>query len=203
MKIYVYEGKNIDDLKKKALEELNKAEEELFIKVISNEEAGLFKSKKQKVEILIKDEVINYLKDLLKDITDKMGIEINIECKKRENYIKINVFSNNNAILIGKNGKTITSLQKILRHSILNNAGFYINLVLDVEDYKEKQQHYLIRDAIKIAKEVEASGVESNLDNMNSYERRLVHEALSTMNVITVSEGEEPNRYIVVRPNNK
>lgn len=203
MRVYVYEGKDIEEVKKKALTELNKGEEEVFIKSRAKEEGVLFKGKKQQLEILVKDEIIDYLKKLLFDITDKMGIKINIEGKKRENCLKINILSDYNSILIGKNGRNLYALQKILKHSIFNNTGFYVNIILDIEDYKEKQLRFLKNEVKKKAKEVEKSGKEIKLRSINSYERRLVHETLSSMNVITESEGEEPNRYVVIKPKKK
>ncbi len=200
MKVYSYEGKNKEDAIAKMLYDLNiEDESELFLKTSSTEE-GLFKSKKEKIEVLVKDEVIEYLKKTLTDVVNQMGLEVNFECQKRENYIKINLFSNNNAILIGKNGKTMASLQNILRHAILNNTGFYINIILDVEDYKEKYNRRLVNEALRKAKEVENKKISISLLPMNSYERRLIHEAVANMKVETISEGEEPNRYIVINP---
>lgn len=200
MKVYSYEGKNKEDIKAKMIYDLKiEDESELFIKTSFKEE-GLFRNKKEKIEVLIKDEVIEHLKKILSKIINQMGLEVKFECQKRENYIKINIFSNNNAILIGKNGKTIASLQNILRHAILNNTGFYINVILDVEDYKEKYNRRIINDALRKAKEVEHKKRAIPLPAMNSYERRLIHEALIKMEVETISEGEEPNRYIVIRP---
>jgi spoIIIJ-associated protein len=136
MKTYVYEGKNVEEIKKKALTELNVKEEDVIIKTFE-EEGGLFKSKKSKIEVVVKDEIVEFLKELVVDITSKMGIKVNLECNKRDNYIKINLFSDNNAILIGKGGKTIEALQLILKNAvsiktikiimfiIINNKQFY------------------------------------------------------------------------------
>lgn len=200
MKVYVYEGKSIEDLTTKALSELNVKEEDVIMKT-SEEEGGLFKGKKNKLEILLKDEVIEYLKEQIISITEKMGIKVNLESKKRDNFIKINLFSDKNAILIGKGGKTIEALQLLLKHSISNKTGIYTNIVLDVEDYKEKQQKHIEILAKNTAREVISTGVEAKLDNMNSFERRLVHEALAEFkDVQTVSEGEEPNRHVIIKP---
>jgi spoIIIJ-associated protein len=200
MRVYEYEGKTIEEIKEKAIKDLGKTEEDIIIKITETEESGLFKSKKEKASVLLKDEVVDYIKTFLTGICEKMGIEVNIECKKRDKLIKLNLFSNNNAVLIGKGGRTIEALQKITKHSILNNTGFYINLVIDVEDYKEKQQRNIEREAKTIAREVAVSGVEAKMDCMNSFERRLVHEIISSIEgVTTISEGEEPNRYIIIK----
>ena len=128
-----------------------------------------------------------------------MGITINMEVKKREKYIQVNLFSDNSSILIGKNGRTMYSLQVLLKNSIYNKTGFRINVILDVEDYKEKSMKHLEYDVKKIAYEVKKSGVSAKLDPMNSYERRIVHNAVNKIKgVSTKSEGEEPNRYVVI-----
>ena len=203
MKVYVYEGKNVDEVKEKALLELKREEEDVFFKT-SEEEVGLFKSKKVKVEILVKEEVLTYLKELLLEIVSKMGIEANVEAKIRENHLKFSLFSDNNAILIGKGGRTIESLQTILKYTVSNKTHFGVSVTVDVEDYKEKQLKRIEMLARNTAKEVLATGVEAKMDSMNSYERRLVHEEVSKIEgVHTVSEGVEPNRYVVIKVDEK
>ena len=129
-----------------------------------------------------------------------MGINVNIEVKKRETHIQANIFSENSSILIGKNGKNLDALQLLLKNSILNKTGFRINVILDVEDYKEKNNRHLEYNVKKIAREVRKTGVDAKLDPMNSYERRIVHNAVSTIKGVTSkSEGEEPNRCVVIK----
>ncbi|HHT37990.1 MAG TPA: KH domain-containing protein [Mollicutes bacterium] len=201
MNIYSYEGRNIDDVKEKALSELGKNEEDLFINVIEDE-AGLFKTKRVRLEIISKEELLEYLKGTLIDIVNKMGIEARVEAKKRKDNFKFTLFSNNNSILIGKGGRTIESLQIIIRHIVSNKIKLPINITLDVEDYREKQIKKLEFLARKTAKEVLATGIDVKLDSMNSYERRIVHEEVAKIEgVHTISEGEEPNRYVVIKVN--
>ena len=79
--------------------------------------------------------------------------------------------------------------------------GRNYKFVIDVNEYKEKREHSLERLAKRIAREVATSKVEAKLDSMNSYERRIIHNALSNnKRVYTESEGEEPNRYVVIKP---
>ena len=129
-----------------------------------------------------------------------MNINVKIEAKKREKYIQLNLFSEKSSILIGKNGKNLEALQILLKNSILANTNFKVNIILDVEDYKEKINKHLEYNVKKIAREVRKTGIEVKLDPMNSYERRIVHNAINEIKGIsTISEGEEPNRYIVIR----
>lgn len=199
MEILVYEGKNLNELKEKAFSELNASENELYIRE-TEEVKGLLKTKKYKLEILTKDDVVKYIKNYIIDVAKNMGITVNIEAKKRENYIQINLFSENSSILIGKNGRTMESLQYLIKNSIFNKTGFKINVILDVEDYKEKINKHLEYNVKKIAREVRKTGVDAKLDPMNSYERRIVHNAVNEIKgVSTISEGVEPNRYVVIK----
>lgn len=199
MEILVYEGKNLNELKEKAFSELNASENELYIRE-TEEVKGLLKTKKYKLEILTKDDVVKYIKNYIIDVAKNMGITVNIEAKKRENYIQINLFSENSSILIGKNGRTMEALQYLIKNSIYNKTGFKINVILDVEDYKEKINRHLEYNVKKIAREVRKNGVDAKLDPMNSYERRIVHNAVNEIKgVSTISEGVEPNRYVVIK----
>ena len=199
MEILVYEGKNLNELKEKAFSELNASENELYIRE-TEEVKGLLKTKKYKLEILTKDDVVKYIKNYIIDVAKNMGITVNIEAKKRENYIQINLFSENSSILIGKNGRTMEALQFLIKNSIFNKTGFKINVILDVEDYKEKINKHLEYNVKKIAREVRKTGVDAKLDPMNSYERRIVHNAVNEIKgVSTISEGVEPNRYVVIK----
>lgn len=199
MELYEFEGKSIEEVKEKALSELNASEEELYIRE-SEIAGGFLKSKKYKLEIITKDDTVKFAKNFIVEIAKQMGININIEAKKREKYIQLNLFSENSSILIGKNGRTIEAMQLLIKSAILNQTGFKVNVIIDVEDYKEKINQHLEFNVKKIAREVKKTGVEAKLDPMNSYERRIVHNAVNSIKgVTTVSEGEEPNRYVVIK----
>ena len=93
----------------------------------------------------------------------------------------------------------IAALQTIVRGVATKELNTHLNIILDISDYKEKQERNLERLAKNIAREVLKTHNPVTMDNMNSYERRLVHNALTKFkNISTLSEGEEPNRHIVV-----
>ena len=201
MKTYTYEGKNLEELTLQALKELNVKEDEMLTEV-KEETVGLLKKKKYTLNVVLKSDVLEYSKKLLKDIVIGMGInDVIIESQRKENYIKLTLHSENNSILIGRNGRTLSSLQNLIRTSISNQIGIFVNIILDVENYKIKQEHNIERLAKKLAKEVLRTKEPITMDSMNSYERRLVHNALANFKGITSnSEGEEPNRRIVIKP---
>lgn len=199
MKSYMYEGKNKEEAINKAVNELNTVRENLIVEVLE-ETKGIVK-KKVVVKVIKQDEVVDFIKDTLNEITKLMGVNINLEVRKRDESISIKIFSDNNAILIGKNGRTITALQSLIKQMVYNVLEEKISIILDVENYKEKRiksLEYLVRNT---AKEVSKTKIEAKLDSMNSYERRIIHEALSNNRyVYTESTGEEPNRCVVIKP---
>ncbi len=199
MEKYIFEGKTEEEAILNALNELNVKEDEL-IYITKEETSGLLKKKKYVLEVILKTDVIEYSKKYLKDVIEGMGLDVQIETRRLENSIQITLHSNNNSILIGKNGKTLTSLQTILKQSIFVKSGIYVNIILDVENYKQKRQKSIEFLAKKLAKEVRKTKMDVKMDSMNSYERRLVHEILKDFKGIkTESEGEEPNRYVVIK----
>lgn len=199
MNKYIYEGKTLEEAKNKALTELNLTEENVIINVLE-EKNGLLK-KSVKIELVDINAIITEIKDTINEIISLMGLTSNLEVRRRENNITITIFSNNNSILIGKNGRTISAIQTIIRQIIHSQVKSNLQIIIDVENYKEKRIKNLEYLAKKVAKEVAHTKVETKLDPMNSYERRTIHNVLSQNKyVYTESEGIEPNRYVVIKP---
>lgn len=197
---YVYSGKNKEEALEKAFEELNVRENDIYVKE-TEQKVGLFKNKRIDLEIIKKSDVIEELKSFLKHITKLMGVEVNIEVKTRDEDINITLYSDNNNILIGKNGRTIDALSLIAKQYIHNEIGTNFRFLLDVGEYKLKQQKNIEYLAKKVAREVAKTKIEAKLDPMNSYERRIVHSILAdNTKVYTESIGDEPNRAVVIKP---
>ena len=197
--LYKYEGKTLSDAKEKCFNELNLTEEEIFIKETETE-AKLFKSKKYIIEALPKKEIIKYIKEYLQQIDKSFNIELKSEVNEKENIIKINIVSNNNPIIIGKDGKNIDALQTLIRSSIKNQTGFDIKVNVDASNYKKKKEESFEREIKKLAKDVQNTHIDLKLDPMNSYKRRIVHNIVSKFeNLKTESIGEEPDRYTIIK----
>ena len=198
MKKYNYEGKTFNEAKEKALKEHNINEEDMLIKI--TEEKNTLLKKNVKIEVVLINDLINYIKETLTEILKLMDIEVNYEVRRRDDTITIKLFSNNNAILIGKNGRTISSLQTIVRQIVSKETNENIKIMLDVENYKEKRIKNVEYLAKKLAREVAKTKVDIKMDSMNSYERRVVHSILANDKyVYTESIGEEPNRCVVIK----
>ncbi len=199
IKKYTYQAKTFDEAKNNALVDLMEQEENLYINEIESS-TKLF-NKKSVIEVIKKDDVLEYIKELIKEITKLMGLSVNMEVKKRDDNVNISIYSDNNAVLIGKDAKNLNALTTIIKQAVNKEINSYYNFVLDVSEYKEKRQFFIEKAAKKTAREVARTKVEAKLDPMNSYERRIVHNALTNFKgVYTESEGEEPNRYVVIKP---
>ena len=199
MEKYIYEAKTEEEVILNALSELNVKEDELLY-TMKEETSGLLKKKKYVMEVVKKSDVLEYAKKFVKDIVEAMGLTVNLETRRTDNNIQIKIHTDNNSIIIGKNGRTLSSLQTLVRQSIYAKTGIYVNIVLDVENYKEKVAKNIEFLAKKLAREVQKTKIDVKMDSMNSYERRLVHEILKDFKGIkTESEGEEPNRYVVIK----
>ncbi len=201
MEKHNYVGKTKEEAIQLAKEDLQEVEENLFIKEKESTKGGLFKSKKVEIEVIEKREVIKDIKEYLVRILKAMGYNVNIEVKNKEEVPKYIIFSDNDALLIGKNGKNLKALSTVVSQYLNTELGRNYKFIIDVNEYKEKREHSLERLAKRIAREVAQTKVEVKLDSMNSYERRIIHNALTNnKRVYTESEGEEPNRYVVVKP---
>lgn len=200
MKEYVYEGKDQEVVIKKVLEDLNVTEND-FVYKKEEVKGKLFKAGTIKYHVYLNTDILEFIKDYLNTLLTEMGLEVKFESNIRDKQINIKMYSNNNPILIGKNGQTLTALTAVCKAAVFARIGVYPYLNLDASDYKDKQVSHLERLAKNIAREVRNTGREVVMDNMNSYERRIVHNVLTDFNgVTTISEGEEPNRHIIVKP---
>lgn len=194
-----YIGKTREDAVNQATIALQELEKDLYIKEIEVK-TGLF-NKKVEIEVITKEDVINFIRDYLKNIIEHMGLTANIEVKKREDSVIFTIYADNNAILIGKNGRTLESLTTIVKQTVHKEIGTYFNMTIDIGEYKVQQQKRLESLAKRVAREVGKTKIEAKLDPMNSYERRIIHTLLAdNKKVKTESEGQEPNRYVVIKP---
>lgn len=201
MEKYKFQAKSKEGLLEKALNELNVKEDEVITNFYE-EKGGLFSGKKYTLEVIKLSDIATLGKELLKELLNSLGAKANIETKIRDGQIKYEIFSQNNSIIIGKKGHILDSIQVYLRQAIFTATDMYINVFVDVEKYKEKQFFFLEKKVKKIAREVTLSKVPVKLDPMDAYTRKQVHSALQGFKYITTeSEGEEPNRCIVVKYN--
>lgn len=191
--VYKYEGKDEDDCLEKCIEDLDEYASDL-IYVTHEEEDNCW------VEVIKKSDVNSFIKEYLSTIVKYMNLDLNLEVREDENIYNVTMVSNNNPILIGKEGKNLNSIQLLLRQAILNQTGIDVKVNLDASNYRAKKVRKFEYQIKNIVREVQKSKVDTKLDPMNSYQRRIVHSLLSEFsNVTTESVGEEPNRCVVIK----
>ena len=201
MEKHKYQGKTKEEAISQATVDLQEVETNLIIKELEVTKGGLFKSPKVEIEVIEKREVVKYIKDYLVKLLKDLGFQANVEIKNKETVPTYTIYSDNDALLIGKNGKNLKALSVVVNQHINKEIGKNYKFIIDINSYKEKREKQLEQLARRVAKEVASSKIEVKMDSMNSYERRIIHNALTNnKRVFTESEGEEPNRCVVVKP---
>ena len=200
MEKIIKEGKELDQVLEEILSENNLTKEDIIYKS-TTKKGKLFQGNLVEVTVYPKTAIIEEIKDYLKQVINNLGMEVNFEVTNDLERTTIKMYSDNNPILIGRNGQTIKSLEILVRQMLLSKYQIHFKVSLDVENYKAKKERNLERMAKQMAKEVVSTKMEIKLDNMSSYERRIIHNVLTDFKgVKTESEGEEPNRHVVIKP---
>lgn len=191
--VYKYEGKDEEECLTKCIEELDVYSCDLFIQNHEEED-------KYWIEVIKKDDIKDFIKEYLTNMVKKMNLDLNLEIREDENIFNVTMVSNNNPILIGKEGKNLNSIQFILRQTLKNKTGLDIKVNLDASNYRAKKVRSFEYQIKNIVREVQKTKTDTKLDPMNSYQRRIVHALLADFsNVTTESVGEEPNRCVVIK----
>ena len=194
-----FTGKTYEEAVNKAKIELQELEENLII--TTKEEKKTLLSKKVEIEVIEKREVKEYLKKIIKSLLKDMGFEIDLEITVNNDTPTYRLYSTNDALLIGKDGKNLKALTTVVNVILTKEINTNYRFLIDVSNYKEKNDRRIERLAKKLAREVKETKVEVKMDSMNSYQRRLVHNILNNNKyVYTESVGEEPNRCVVIKP---
>ena len=141
--------------------------------------------------------------EFVSGLAARMGVEAKVLAFTDEKNIKLRINGEQMHVLIGHRGETLDAIQYLTSLVVNRNRkeNGYKRITVDTNDYREKREATLIRLAKRIGEQVRATGRPRALEPMNPYERRILHSALqSSPYVTTHSEGEEPNRRVVVTP---
>ena len=196
-------GKTVDEAIQNALEELGTTIDNVSTKVIEVPDSGvmgLFSKKFAKVEVTLNDDAQSKACDFLYDVLDSMGItDAQLYCSTEDDVLIIDIECKETGTLIGRRGATLDALQYLTSLVANKDSSEYTRISLDVENYREKRKDALQDLADRIAQKVQKSRGKYELEPMNPYERRIIHSSLqSYKNINTYSEGEEPNRHVII-----
>ncbi len=137
--------------------------------------------------------------EFLQDLTKLMGVNVSVAvATDEEGNVRVNMEGDTLGILIGRRGETLDALQYLTSLQVNKGQNSYTRVTLDTEGYRAKREEALKRLANRMANRAQKTGRVS-LEPMNPYERRILHSALQDHPAVTThSEGEEPNRHVVI-----
>ncbi len=218
-----FTGKTVEEAVEIGLKEMGLTEEQADIRVLEEGKKKLFGSVKARVEIAAKEEtpvevaetktVSNVCSEdatdgertvvFLEGLFELLNITACTELVSEGDKVEINVTAANTTAIIGKHGAMLDAIQTLAGAVANTGRDDYKRVVVDCENYRENREATLNKLSENLAQKAIRLGKKIKLEPMNPYERRIIHAALSEREgVSTQSEGKEPNRYIVIVPDN-
>lgn len=191
------EAKTVENAIELALEEMQLEKDQVEIEVIRKE--GLFKSAFVRVKSKAEkhDKALKFVSELIK----KMNLEVSAELAEREGETLVSITGKDNGIAIGYRGEVLDAIQYLTILATNKGSDEYKKIIVDAENYREKRKVTLRNLALRLADKATRSGRSVEVEPMNPYERKIFHTALADLpNIMTESEGEDPNRYVVITP---
>ena len=138
--------------------------------------------------------------EFLQQLTQHMGVNVSVAVSTdEEGNVHVDMEGDTLGILIGRRGETLDALQYLTSLQVNKGQNNYTRVTLDTEGYRAKREEALIRLANRMANRAQKTGRKVSMEPMNPYERRILHSALQNHPAVTThSEGEEPNRHVVI-----
>ena len=195
-------GKTVEAALSLALKELKAEKSEVKVEVLEEANKGLLGiigGKDAKIRVTYEGDRNEKIREFLGSIFAKMGLTVNVDIKREDEYLKVTLSGEKTGLLIGRRGETLDALQCLT--SVVANKGQTerVRVILDMENYREKRKESLEKLAKRVAETVTKYKKDIALEPMTAYERRIIHSALQeTGEVTTYSVGEEPYRKVVI-----
>ena len=199
-----FTGKTVEEAISLGLSELGISEEQADISVVEEPVKGLFGKVKKNavVEISKKPEGVQKAVEFIQKVIDMLDITAKATFNGDEDQAVINLIAENSSSVIGYRGEVLDALQTLAGAVANIGKKEYKKVVVDCENYREKREETLINLAHKLEAKATDMKREVILEPMVAYERRIIHTALSESQTVTTrSDGKDPNRYVVIVPN--
>jgi len=199
-----------------ALQELGVSEQEAQIEIVQEPRAGLLGLRSQPAIVRVRvlagltveeapdDEQEEMAFEFLRGLLEAMELQVELEVNVVDGVTYIDIWGSESSedmgLLIGKGGHTVEALQELMRAAVQREGAERCRIQLDVEDYRKRRRRQLVDRAREAARRVIKTGKPEALEPMSSYERKIVHDAVADITGLeTGSEGEEPERRVVIR----
>jgi spoIIIJ-associated protein len=206
---------SVEEAIEAALEELGVSEQEAQVEIVQDSQKGVlgFGSQEAIVRVRVREEDIGGValeeqaevaEEFLLGLLDRMDLDADVDHNVVDGVMYVDILAGQDAegmgLLIGRHGQTLDALQEVVRCAVQRRTESRCRVMVDVEDYRKRRRSQLIQRAESVAARVRRTGRPERMDAMNPYERKIVHDAAAEVGgVETASEGEEPDRRVVIR----
>ena len=204
---------SVEEAIEAALEELGVSEQEASVEIVQDSQKGLlgFGSHEAIVRVRVRDqatgeeveEQAELAEDFLAGLLERMGVDADLDHDIVDGVMYVDVLAGGDegiGLLIGRHGQTLDSLQELMRSAVQRQTQSPCRVMVDIEDYRKRRRTQLVERARASIAKVQRTGRPERLEPMTSYERKIVHDLANDVGgVETGSEGEEPERFVVIR----
>ena len=209
---------SVEEALEAALEELGATEQQVVVEILQEPRGGFLGVGSQDAVVRVRlknrpgdlteddlEEQGEIAADFLEGLLSRMGLTAGVELNFEDGTMYVDILGTDPddedmGLLIGRHGQTLEALQELTRTAVIHRTGLRSRVVVDVEDYKKRQRDRLEARVREIAKRVARTGQSEELEAMNPYERKLVHDVVSGVDGATSSSrGEEPERFVVIQ----
>ncbi|MBQ0065662.1 MAG: Jag N-terminal domain-containing protein [Firmicutes bacterium] len=199
-----FTGKTLEDALNNAASAKGCGVDELTYNVIEEKAGFLGIGKTVEIEAFCEKDIEKFICSYIQSYFDNAALDGEVQIENDNGFYRITVNTNNNAILIGKAGKSLQSFNRIVKSAVSAQFKKRVGLLIDVNGYKQDRYEKITKMAVRVAKDVRRTKIDALLDPMPADERKAIHNALANMGgVSTKSEGEGDGRQlrIIYTPN--
>jgi spoIIIJ-associated protein len=207
---------SVEEAIEAALRDLGISEQEAEIEVVQEPRSGILGINSQPAVVRVRpaataedlaedlEDQADAAADFVQGLLDVIGLDAEVEIQTVDEVTYVDVWAGTSgddvALLIGKHGHTLDALQELVRSHVQGRVGGRCLVLVDVEDYRKRRRSRLLGRVRDAAQRVKRSGRPEAMEPMNAFERKMVHDAVAKLGGLeTASEGEEPERHVVIR----
>jgi spoIIIJ-associated protein len=209
---------SVEEAIEAALEELGVSEQEARIEILQEPQAGFLGLSSHPAIVRVRratgpgpqpepedlEEQGELAADFLKGLLETMSLEADVEVNTSDGSTYVDVWGvtsqEDMGLLIGRRGHNLEALQELVRCYVQRQTEDRCHVLVDVEDYRKRRRSMLEHKARDAARRVLKTGRPESMEPMSAYERKIVHDTVAEVGgVDTASEGEEPQRFVVIR----
>lgn len=194
-----YTEKTLEEALKSAARDKGVSVEDLHYHVLEEKSGFLGVGRSVEIEAYCEKDVENFIVSYVQQYFDNAQLDGQVDIENDNGFYRITVNTSNNAILIGKAGKTLQAFNRLVKAAASAEFKKRVGLLIDVNGYKEDRYEKITKMAIRVAKDVRRTKIDATLDPMPADERKAIHNALANMEDITTqSTGEGATRRLQI-----